>query len=59
MPEGKKYPKAERDPAVWRYAQFWLQRSDDEKLKAKFPGNKGGVRWCDVVRAALAAPARW
>ena len=57
MTEDKKTPR--RDPARFRYAQFWIKREDSEKLRQKFPGNSGGTCWRDVIAAALAAQPRW
>jgi len=38
---------------------LWLTPAENEALRARFPGHAGGIRWTDVIRAALAAPSRW
>lgn len=43
----------------FRHKNFWVSPAEDMALRKKFPGHSGGIRWCDVVRAALSAEPRW
>lgn len=38
---------------------IWIDAETGERLRRKFPGHAGGIRWGDVVLAALAAHPRW
>ena len=38
---------------------FWITPEQDARLRERFRGHGGGIRWADVIQAALAAPARW
>lgn len=59
MSETPKTQRMERDPEVWKHAQFWIKREDNDRLREKFPAPRNGVRWGDVIKAALAAQPRW
>lgn len=59
MIQSEKPQRTERDPSVWKHAQFWIKREDNDRLREKFPGVRDGVRWGDVIKAALAAQPRW
>lgn len=51
--------RARRLEGTSRQKAFWISDFDDQALRQKFPGHAGGVRWADVIKAALAAPSRW
>lgn len=38
---------------------FWVTPEQDAQLRQKFPGNSHGIRWSDVIAAALAAQPKW
>ena len=38
---------------------FWITPELDAQLRERFPGHSGGIRWGDVIAAALSAQPRW
>lgn len=51
--------RQQRKDAGLQQKILWIDEETGERLRNKFPGHAGGIRWGDVVLAALAAPPRW
>lgn len=51
--------RARRREGPFKLKSFWVADDDARALQERFPGHSGGIRWGDVVKAALAAQPRW
>lgn len=58
--ERQKALKKRREEAGSHFRKgFWITPEQDAQLRDRFPGHSNGIRWKDVIAAALSAQPKW